>query len=249
MALVGSDAVVTGARGGIGMAVVEALASRGANVWACARKQDDGYEERLGQLAQEHGVEIRPLYFDLANKDEIKAAVQEIFATKVYPSILVNNAGVAHAALFQMTPVDQIRAVFESNLFGHMELTQLLLRGMRRNASGSIVNTASIEALESAEGNSAYGASKAAMIAWTNTLAVELASSNIRVNAVAPGLTHTSISENQNAGAFERHVNASAQKRLGEPSEIAAVIAFLSSDESSFVNGETIRIDGGWKSY
>ena len=249
MLLEGKEAVVTGARCGIGLAVVEEFAKQGANVWACARKSDGAFEEAVARLVLEHGVEVRPLYFDLRDGEAMKDAVSTIFATKHYPSILVNNAGVMHAALFQMTPISTIREVFEDNLFGHMALTQHLLRGMSRNGGGSIINVASIEALESVEGNCAYGTSKAALIAWTKTLAVELARLNIRVNAVAPGLVRTSISERQNDNARDRHIEACAFKRLGDPEEIAALVSFIASDKASFINGSTMRIDGGWVSY
>ena len=238
-------AFISGASGGIGMATVEAFASRGYSVIAHARKDKDGFSEALQALSSQYDVEIEPVYFDMLDEEAMKTAVKELFSGKLYPEVLVNNAGIAHGGLFQMTSVSTIEEVFAINLFAHMRLTQLLLRGMKRLKRGSVINVASISGIDLAPGNSAYGVSKAALIAWTKTLSKELGAEGIRVNAVAPGLTDTAMSYLMEDKAGKEMVARSVMNRKAEPAEIADVIAFLASSEARFVNGQVLCVDGG----
>ena len=144
-----------------------------------------------------------------------------------------------------MTPIRRIREIFDINFFAALEVTQRVLKQMTRQKFGAIVNIASISGQDLKAGNCAYGASKAALIAWTRTLAAEAAAFGIRVNAVAPGLTDTRMAEQMEQRAGADMVARSAMKRKAKPEEIADVICYLLSDESSFINGETIRADGG----
>ena len=181
----------------------------------------------------------------MTDYEAMKTAVRNLFKQKINIDVLINNSGVAHGGLFQMTPVSKIKEVFEINLFSHMELTQLILRTMTRAKNGNIVNIASIAGLDLAQGNCAYGVSKAALAAWTKTLASECIKYNIRVNAVAPGLTNTNMAELMEEKAKEEMVSASAMNRLAKPEEIANAVLFLASEKSSFINGQIIRVDGG----
>ena len=144
-----------------------------------------------------------------------------------------------------LTPLKKVRELFEVNLFSQMRLTQLFVKPMLLRQAGAIVNVASISGLDMKPGNSAYGVSKAALIAWTKVLATELGSSGIRVNAVAPGLTDTDGGNLMEAKARAAMLEASALKRMGTVDEIAQVVCFLAADEASFVNGQIIRVDGG----
>lgn len=237
--------LITGAAGGIGSATSRAFAQAGRPVIAHDLAPREGFEESLAALSDEFGVETRAIYFDLTDPAAMKAAIQSLFKEKIYPTTLVNNAGIPHGALFQMTPISQVRKVFEVNLFAAMELTQLILKGMRRAGGGTIVNLSSNAGLDLLPGNSAYGVSKAAIAAWTKTLAAELGGNGIRVNAVAPGLTETAMSSYMQENAGRDMLESSAMGRLGNPDEIARVIVFLAGNDSSFINGQTIRIDGG----
>lgn len=243
--LSGKNVIVTGARSGIGLATVKRLAADGANVWACMRGPDQKTEETFRLLERQHDVEIWPIYFDVTNKDEVKDSITNLIADRKSIDGLVNAAGIAHGGLFQMTPVSKIREVFDVNFFSVLEITQRVLKVMTRQKAGSIVNVASISGLELKAGNTAYGVSKAAVIAWTQTLAAETGRLGVRVNAVAPGLTDTRMAEMMETRAGESMIRESAMNRLAKPEEIADVIRFLVSDEASFINGETIRIDGG----
>ena len=229
----GKNVFITGTRRGIGRELVRAFAMRGASIYAHARKASEEFEAHNAELAQNYGVTIRPVYFDMTDENAMKAAVQEIMK-EMSPHILINNAG-----------LQKVRELFEVNLFSQMRLTQLFVKPMLLRQAGAIVNVASISGLDMKPGNSAYGVSKAALIAWTKVLATELGSSGIRVNAVAPGLTDTDGGNLMEAKARAAMLEASALKRMGTVDEIAQVVCFLAADEASFVNGQIIRVDGG----
>ena len=146
-----------------------------------------------------------------------------------------------------MTKIKSIKEVFDVNFFGMLEVTQLVSKTMVRNKSGSIINIASVAGLDLLQGNCAYGTSKAAVIAFSKTLSFELGKYGIRVNCVAPGLTDTDMamaSESEKERILLSN-NKEPFKRIAKVQEIVDVISFLASDKSSFINGETIRVDGG----
>ena len=240
----GKNVFITGTRRGIGRELERAFAMRGASIYAHARKASEEFEAHNAELAQNYGVTIRPVYFDMTDENAMKAAVQEIMK-EMSPHILINNAGLQHGGFFMLTPLKKVRELFEVNLFSQMRLTQLFVKPMLLRQAGAIVNVASISGLDMKPGNSAYGVSKAALIAWTKVLATELGSSGIRVNAVAPGLTDTDGGNLMEAKARAAMLEASALKRMGTVDEIAQVVCFLAADEASFVNGQIIRVDGG----
>ena len=240
----GKNVFITGTRRGIGRELVRAFAMRGASIYAHARKASEEFEAHNAELAQNYGVTIRPVYFDMTDENAMKAAVQEIMK-EMSPHILINNAGLQHGGFFMLTPLKKVRELFEVNLFSQMRLTQLFVKPMLLRQAGAIVNVASISGLDMKPGNSAYGVSKAALIAWPKVLATELGSSGIRVNAVAPGLTDTDGGNLMEAKARAAMLEASALKRMGTVDEIAQVVCFLAADEASFVNGQIIRVDGG----
>jgi len=241
----GKTAIITGARRGIGRAILEEFARRNCAVFACLRAPDAEFESFASSLALECRTEIRFLYFDLSDSAAIKNAVASLAARKVRVDILVNCAGVAHGGLFQMTPVSKIREVFEINLFSQMELTQAVLKIMSRQKSGCIINFASVFGVDNYAGQSAYGASKAALIRWTQTLAAEVGVFGIRVNALAPGLTETDMASLMDEKTRAKMLEHSALKRSASPSDVAKVAAFLASDDANFINGSVIRTDGG----
>jgi len=235
--------LITGTSRGIGKATISEFAKNGWNIIAHARKRTGTFEEYLSGVMAQYGVTVTPLYFDLLDSPAMKDCIRDLKKSKVIVDSLVNNAGIAHGSLFQMTSLTAIREVFDVNLFAHMELTQLVLKVMAKE-NASIVNVASVAGIDFRGGNSAYGVSKAALIAWTKVLQTEL-SGKIRVNAVAPGLTDTDMAQEMEDRLQAITLSRSVIDRLAKPEEVAKAIFFLSSDESSFITGQVLKVDGG----
>lgn len=240
----GKVALITGCNRGIGKSILESFASNGADIWACTRKQSDEFNTFLGHLRSEYGVKINTLNFDLLNEPEIKEKLKQLYTSNQKIDILVNNAGISHGGFTQMTSLNQIKSVFEINFFSQILITQIVAKIMLRQKKGSIINMASVAGIDANPGNIAYGSSKAALIYATKTMAKEFAPF-VRVNAIAPGLTETEMVGEMEKNARDNMVRSGAMKRLADPAEIAEVALFLASDQSSFVNGQIIRVDGG----
>lgn len=235
---------ITGSNRGIGKAILKKFVEEEYNIVACARK-DAGGGRFLEGLQKKHGIEIHKAIFDMTDSSAMKSEILRLKKERIEIDTLVNCAGVAGGNLLAITPMKEIREIFDVNLFSYMELTQLLIKPMIRRKQGNIINIASFEGINLYPGNSAYGVSKAAVIAWTKTLAREVGDFGIRVNAVAPGFVDTEMV--LNTGEHERNqiLENSAFKRLATPKEIADVVYFLASDSASFITGEVIRADGG----
>lgn len=251
MLLEGKNAVVTGCNRGIGKAILENFVKNGADVFAVVRKEQEEFTLYINELMSEYKVDIIPIYIDLSNEDEVRSGAKSIIGYKDASGekksidILVNNAGMSNPLnSFAMTKMDTIKSAFEVNLFGPMLLTQLLARNMMRSKSGSIVFVSSSAAFDGGA-NIEYSASKAAIIGEVKRLAVEYGSYNIRVNAVAPGLTATDMGNSMNEEDEKIALSMNIMKRKGEPREIADTVAFLASDMSSFITAQVIRADGG----
>ena len=239
-------AVVTGCNRGIGKEIVRVFAENGANIWACTRKDSQNFTKYINNLEQEHSVKINPVYFDLENEEQIKAGVKTIKQSKQPVNILVNNAGLIFTALFQMTSMEKLKEMFQVNYFSQILLMQYISRIMMRQKSGSIINISSSAAIEGNEGRTGYASAKAAMITSTKVLAKELAPYNIRVNAVAPGLTQTEMMVSSTPeDALKETLNRICMKRVGQPKEIANSVLFLASDLSSYMTSQVLRVDGG----
>ena len=242
----GKNAIITGARSGIGLATLRLFAKNGCNCWAIVHRDDDEFLNEIHQLEEECKVWIKPVHIDLSSSDSIKEGVKEIVKDKHSIYILVNAAGIVSPnRLFSMTKMDDIRKVMEVNFFSAIELTQLVCRSMMRQRGGSIVNIASIAAWGEDTSQMEYAASKAALVIATKKLARELGSAGIRVNAVAPGLTQTKMLDVLEEEAEAQIKKGLGMHRFGTPDEIAEVCLFLASDKASYVTGETIKVDGG----
>lgn len=243
--LEGKNVIITGARRGIGHSVVEVFAENGANIWACARTADTEFEEDMKALAERNNVWIRPLFFELTDEEAVKTVIKEIQHEKQRVDVLVNNAGVPYGGTLQMTPESKLRDVFEVNFFAQIRIMQLVSRMMIRQKGGCIINVASVGGIEAGPGYLAYGSSKAALIYATKSVSHELGEYGIRVNALAPGLTDTSMGNYKTEGETEKVLARSSLHRMARPEEIAKTAAFLASDDASFITGHVLIADGG----
>ena len=240
------SALITGARGGIGMALVEAFAREGAFIWANARKPDMKFEREMRRIADEYHVSICPLYFDVTQESEVKLSLQNIRKENQSLDILVNVAGiVGESTSFPMTSIAKMKQIFETNFFGLTIVTQYAVRLMMKQNYGSIINISSVAGLDGEPAQYEYAASKAAVIGATKQLSHELAPFNIRVNAVAPGMIEIKMGDKIHETLKENILNKVIMKRMGKPEEVANVVTFLASDKASYMTGQVIRIDGG----
>lgn len=237
--------IITGANRGIGKSIAETFAENGANLILCMRSVSSETFDWMQSLKVNFKISIDHLILDLSDEKSVKASIQEIFKISKKVDVLVNNAGVASGSLFQMTPISEIKKIFEINFFSQITLSQGIAKIMIKNKSGSIINLASTAAFIADPGTLAYGSSKAAFLRGTKSMASELGSFNIRVNAIAPSVTKTDMYDEMSPDAIDKLINFSALKRAAEPKDIANVALFLASDLSSFVTGQAIRVDGG----
>ncbi len=244
----GKTIVVTGCLQGIGKETVRVLAENGANVFACAYERTGKFEEYCSELAQKNGVNIWPVFFDMMDNNSIKAGVKEIQKEKKDIHGLVNIAGINKDAYFPMVTYQDMLDTFQVNFFSQIILSQYIVKLMQRKGiKGSIVFTSSITAFDGNEAQLSYGASKAALVGAMRTMAIELGASGIRVNAVAPGVIRTPMTEALDKSIIEDRIGKMDIPRLGEAKEVADLYMFLMSDLSSHISGQTIRVDGGMR--
>lgn len=247
MILNGKNVIITGTNRGIGRAMLEEFAKNGANIWAHARHETPEFLEYINAIAKKYQVEIWPIYFDMTDYDAMKAAIKLIGSSKIPVDAVVNNAGITYNALFQMSSVEQLRKQIEVNFISVFVFTQYISKLMVRQRKGSIINIASSAAFDGNPGKSVYGATKAAIVAMTDSIAAELGVNGIRANCIAPGITETDMLITMPAEIVAEAKAAADMRRGGDPSEIAKTAVFLASDLSSYITGQTIRVDGGLK--
>lgn len=238
-------AVVNGGAGGIGQAVVRRLGGAGYAIFILDKNQQAGSEtlEQLRQL----GCQAEYRAVELTKAAQLKSVFAEIHREAGRIDLLVNLAGgTLHRHPVHEFPLSEWREVIDVNLKATFLCCQAVCRPMRERRSGVIINTASNFGITGGAGRTAYAASKAAVIAFTKSLATEMAPHGVRVNAIAPGLTATARVMSGYDGTEWRELGRSIPMgRAAEPSEIAEGVAFLASDESGYITGQTIHVNGG----
>lgn len=240
----GKVALVTGGSRGIGRACALELARRGATVVISYTGNEAAANEALG-LLEKAGAKAKAVRFDLADTGACQKAIEEIISEHGRLDVLVNNAGLAIDGLVMRLKDEDWDRTLDVNLRGAFALIRAAARPMMKQKGGAIVNLTSVVGEMGNAGQAAYAASKAGMIGLTKAVAKELASRNIRVNAVSPGFIDTDMTSKLPEEAKARMLDAVALGRLGGSDEVARAVAFLASDQASYVTGEVLKVNGG----
>ncbi len=247
--LEGKCALVTGGSRGIGAAIAAAFAQEGARVIISSRKQA-GLDETAAAINQTHPGAVVPRACHIGHLDQIAELISWVEQEQGLPDILVNNAGTnPYFGPLLGTSPELWDKTFAVNLRGFFEPTRLLVeRWQEQEIKGSVINLASVAGMRAAPLQGVYGMTKAAIISMTQTLAVELGSLGIRVNAIAPGVIDTRLSAMlvKNPDILKVFTDHTALRRHGKPEEISALAVYLASAESSFMTGQTLCVDGGY---
>ena len=230
--------------GGLGTAMCKALAKDGMTVVANCLPGFPPRDEWLAKMRAE-GYNVHAAEGDVSDFDSCAAMVKKIEAEIGPIDVLVNNAGITRDTLLVRMTEEDWDAVLNVNLKGAFLVTKAVVKYMMKQRSGAIVNIASVVGIMGNAGQANYTASKAGLIALTKTTAKELGSRNIRVNAVAPGFIRTAMTEKLPEPVKESMLKMVPLGRFGEPEDVAKAVAFLSSDQSAYVNGQTLAVCGG----
>ena len=244
LSLEGRTAIVTGGARGIGKAIVKTLAARGANI-AVVDLRMELAEETANEITTKLGVEAIAIEADVSNQESVKAMVKSAVDKFGKIDILVNNAGITRDGLIMRMKEEDWDMVLNINLKGAFNCAQALARPMMKARYGRIINISSVSGVTGQAGQANYSSSKAGMIGLTKALAKELGSRNITVNAVAPGFIETVLTHDLPEEIKDISMKLTPMGRFGQPEDIANAVAFLAAEESSFITGVTLQVDGG----
>lgn len=237
-------ALVTGATRGIGKEIALELAQNGLDIAINYRSMQEGMED-LKKEIEEYGVRCEFVGADVANFEQCESMVKEAVEKFGKIDILVNNAGITKDGLIMRMKKEDFEAVIDINLIGTFNVTRNVIPYMIKQKSGRIINVSSVVGVAGNAGQTNYSASKAGVIGFTKSLAKEVASRNILVNAIAPGFIDTDMTKVLSDNVKEG-INAQIPlRRMGSPKEVAKVVKFLASEDSSYITGQVINIDGG----
>ncbi len=242
--LEGKIALVTGASKGIGRAIAVKYAEQGANVaFTYLSSVEKG--QQLEQELAEFGIQAKGYRSDASNYAQAEALVEDVIKDFGKLDVLVNNAGITKDGLLMRMSEEQWDAVINTNLKSVFNLTKAATKHMMRAKSGSIINMASVVGIKGNAGQANYAASKAGIIGFTKSVALELGSRNIRSNAIAPGFIETEMTAELGDALVAEWRKAIPLKRGGTPEDVAAAAVFLASDLSTYITGQTLQVDGG----
>lgn len=236
----GLKAVVTGATRGIGKAIAEKLSAQGVELVIAARNK-----EALNALALQLPTKAYPVVCDMRNAEDIEHLAQESEKLLGQVDILVNNAGITADNLLMRMKDEEWDRVIDTNLTSVFKLTRALLRGMMRKKWGRIINISSVVGVTGNPGQANYVASKAGLIGFSKSLALEVASRSITVNCIAPGFIETDMTDNLTSDQKEKILGQIPQGIMGTPDDIAYAVLYLASKEASYVTGQVLHVNGG----
>lgn len=244
MQLTGKTAIVTGGSRGIGRAAALALAEAGADVAVIFAGNTQAAEETV-RLIEEKGVKALSIQCDVADEAAVSAMVKDVKKELGRIDILVNNAGITRDGLLMIMKEEDWQAVLDTNLTGAFHCTKAVARLMMKQRSGSIINITSVVGETGNAGQANYAAAKAGLIGFTKSVAKELASRNIRCNAIAPGCIETDMTAVLGEDTVDAMIQSIPMGRVAQPEEVAKAVLFLASDDASYITGQTLNVDGG----
>jgi len=237
-------ALVTGGSGAIGGAVALELARQGARVIAHYHQGEERITD-LRKRADQEELHLGTCCFDLCNSQQVKEVLQQVVKQHGAIDILVNNSGITYNNLIFATPEETLEQLIATNFNGHYLCCKIAARSMLRKKWGRIINISSIVASTGNPGQTAYAASKGAVEGLTRSLALELASRNITVNTVEPGLINTGMAQGIDHESREKLIEQIPVKRAGEAREVGWLVAFLASPNAAYITGQVIGVNGG----
>ena len=239
----GEIALVTGASRGIGQAIARELGRRGATVIGTATTEAGA--EAITRDLRERGLKGRGLRLDVTDPASVEATIKSVSQEFGPPSILVNNAGVTRDNLLLRMKDEEWAAILDANLTSVYRMSKGVLRGMMKAQRGRIISITSIVGATGNPGQANYAAAKAGIVGFTKSLAREIGSRHITVNAVAPGAIATDMTRDMPEAQRQALLASIPLQRLGEPQDIAHAVAFLASPEAAYITGETLHVNGG----
>ena len=237
-------ALITGATRGIGKQIAITLAKQGYNIALNYRKENVELENTKKEI-EEIGVQVIAVKGDVANFEECENFVKQVIERFGQIDVLVNNAGITKDMLLMRMKKEDFEQVIDTNLVGTFNVTKNVVPYMMKARSGRIINISSVVGFSGNAGQTNYSASKAGIIGFTKSLAKEIASRNILVNAVAPGFIETNMTDVLKDDVKQEIAKNIPLKRMGTTQDVANVVKFLASDDSSYITGQVINVDGG----
>ena len=244
MLLEGKVAIVTGASRGIGKAIAQQFIAQGAKVAFTYRSSAEAAAALEKELSAEGGT-VKGFQSDAASMTDAERLVGEVIEAFGTVDIVINNAGITDDTLLMRMTEEQWDRVISVNLKSCFNLTKAVMRTMLKARSGSIVNISSVVGVQGNAGQANYAASKAGILGFTKSVALELGSRNIRCNAIAPGFIETEMTAKLDADTVQGWRDAIPLKRGGTPEDVANLCVFLASDMSAYITGQTLNVDGG----
>lgn len=240
----GKIALVTGGSRGIGRAIAIKLAQAGCDTAILYAGREDAARQTAADI-EKTGVRALAVQCDVSDENQAAATFRRVCDEMGTPDILVNNAGIVRDALAMRMSAESFRAVLDINLTGAFNMIHACLPPFLRRRSGRIINISSVSGMMGNPGQANYAASKSGMIGLTKTIAREVASRGITVNAVAPGFIETDMTRSMSESALKSGLSAVPMGRMGSPEDVANAVRFLAGDEAGYITGCVLKVDGG----